>query len=180
MGRESGEYTAYVGPGLLELSPLGAAAANGDIGLGGRPFFVADATVATLHGPALEGAEALVRVPPGESSKTLTEAERVLGELARAGMRPRDDHVVALGGGVVGDLAGFCAAVYQRGVPVVQLPTTLVAQVDSAYGGKTGVDLPRGEELRRRLPPAGGGDRRHRDARDAPARRSSRRVSSRS
>jgi shikimate kinase/3-dehydroquinate synthase len=54
----------------------------------------------------------------------------------------RDDHVVALGGGVVGDLAGFCAATYQRGVAVVQVPTTLVAQVDSAYGGKTGVDLP--------------------------------------
>jgi shikimate kinase/3-dehydroquinate synthase len=56
-----------------------------------------------------------------------------------------DDHVVALGGGVVGDVAGFCAAVYQRGVPVVQVPTTLVAQVDSAYGGKTGVDLPEGK-----------------------------------
>jgi shikimate kinase / 3-dehydroquinate synthase len=54
----------------------------------------------------------------------------------------RADHVVALGGGVVGDLAGFCAATYQRGVPVVQVPTTLIAQVDSAYGGKTGVDLP--------------------------------------
>jgi shikimate kinase/3-dehydroquinate synthase len=54
----------------------------------------------------------------------------------------RADHVVALGGGVVGDLAGFCAATYQRGVACVQVPTTLVAQVDSAYGGKTGVDLP--------------------------------------
>jgi shikimate kinase/3-dehydroquinate synthase len=54
----------------------------------------------------------------------------------------RADHVVALGGGVVGDLAGFCAATYQRGVPHVQVPTSLVAQVDSAYGGKTGVDLP--------------------------------------
>ena len=63
------------------------------------------------------------------------------GELVTAGMT-RADHVVALGGGVVGDLAGFCAATYQRGVPVVQVPTTLVAQVDSAYGGKTGVDLP--------------------------------------
>ena len=57
----------------------------------------------------------------------------------------REDHVVAVGGGVVGDLAGFCAHVYQRGVPVIQVPTTLVAQVDSAYGGKTGVDLPRGK-----------------------------------
>ena len=56
-----------------------------------------------------------------------------------------DDHVAALGGGVVGDVAGFCAAVYQRGVNVVQVPTTLVAQVDSAYGGKTGVDLPEGK-----------------------------------
>src|SRR5262245_55140009 len=54
----------------------------------------------------------------------------------------RTDTVVALGGGVVGDLAGFCAATYQRGVAVVQVPTTVVAQVDSAYGGKTGVDLP--------------------------------------
>jgi shikimate kinase / 3-dehydroquinate synthase len=65
----------------------------------------------------------------------------VLRELAAAGMT-RDDHLVALGGGVVGDLGGFCAATYQRGVPVVQAPTTLLAQVDSAYGGKTGVDLP--------------------------------------
>ena len=57
----------------------------------------------------------------------------------------RGDIVVAVGGGVVGDLAGFCAAVYQRGMRHVQVPTTLVAQVDSAYGGKTGVDLPEGK-----------------------------------
>ena len=60
--------------------------------------------------------------------------------MVKAGVA-RDDHVAALGGGVVGDLAGFCAATYQRGIPVVQVPTTVVAQVDSAYGGKTGVDL---------------------------------------
>jgi shikimate kinase/3-dehydroquinate synthase len=59
-----------------------------------------------------------------------------------AGGMTRADHIVALGGGVVGDLAGFCAATYQRGVPVVHVPTSIVAQVDSAYGGKTGVDLP--------------------------------------
>jgi shikimate kinase/3-dehydroquinate synthase len=74
----------------------------------------------------------------------MTVAEGVLRELARAGMT-KEDHVVALGGGVVGDLAGLCAHLYQRGVPVVQVPTTLVAQVDSAYGGKTGVDLPEGK-----------------------------------
>jgi shikimate kinase/3-dehydroquinate synthase len=76
-----------------------------------------------------------------ETSKTIAEAERVLSDLANAGAR-RDDCVLAFGGGVVGDLAGFCAATYQRGVPIIQAPTTLVAQVDSAYGGKTGVDLP--------------------------------------
>ena len=77
---------------------------------------------------------------PGEQSKTIAHAEIVWSELVRAGMT-RSDVVVALGGGVVGDLAGFCAATYQRGVRFVQVPTTLVAQVDSAYGGKTGVDL---------------------------------------
>ena len=82
-----------------------------------------------------------MRVAPGEQTKSLAEAERVLRELATLGAT-RSDHLIALGGGVVGDLAGFAAAVYQRGIPVVQVPTTLVAQVDSAYGGKTGVDLP--------------------------------------
>jgi shikimate kinase/3-dehydroquinate synthase len=82
-----------------------------------------------------------VAIMPGEQSKTIAHAEIVWSELARAGMT-RADVVVALGGGVVGDLAGFCAATYQRGIPIVQIPTTLVAQVDSAYGGKTGVDLP--------------------------------------
>jgi len=93
----------------------------------------------TLSTPVLLAAS--ISIPPGEGAKTLQTAERVWHELAVTGMT-RADHVVALGGGVVGDLAGFCAATYQRGVPVVQIPTTLVAQVDSAYGGKTGVDLP--------------------------------------
>ena len=87
-----------------------------------------------------------------------------------------DDHVVALGGGVVGDVAGFCAAVYQRGVRVVQVPTTLVAQVDSAYGGKTGVDLPEGKNYAGAYhqPRAVLAD--PRDAGDAAARRSSPRA----
>ena len=80
----------------------------------------------------------------GEEHKTLAAAEHVLRSLAQAGAE-RGDLVVAVGGGVVGDLAGFCAAVYQRGMRHVQVPTTLVAQVDSAYGGKTGVDLPEGK-----------------------------------
>src|SRR4029078_2060936 len=72
------------------------------------------------------------------------QAERVLRDLAARGMQ-RSDTIVALGGGVAGDLAEFCAATYQRGVAVVQVPTTVVGQVDSAYGGKTGVDIPEGK-----------------------------------
>jgi shikimate kinase / 3-dehydroquinate synthase len=129
---ESGDYPAFVGQGIVadDLWPAP-----------GRRFAVTDENVARLHGEALKTAEARIQVSPGEGSKTMAEAERVLRELADAGMT-RHDHVAALGGGVVGDLAGFCAATYQRGVPIVQLPTTLVGQVDSAYGGKTGVDLP--------------------------------------
>ncbi|MDX6652637.1 MAG: shikimate kinase / 3-dehydroquinate synthase [Solirubrobacterales bacterium] len=128
----SGEYPIFVGPGLL-----GA----GYWPLGGRRFCVTDSNVRPLYGDRVDALAATVEIEPGESHKTLAEAERVWRELAEAGMT-REDHLVALGGGVVGDLTGFCAAGYQRGVPVVQVPTTLVGQVDSAIGGKTGVDLP--------------------------------------
>jgi shikimate kinase/3-dehydroquinate synthase len=131
----SGEYPVLVGQGIL-----GA----GSWPLQGRRFCVTDTSVGALYAERLEPLEAKVEVEPGEGSKTMAEAERVLRELARSTMT-REDHVVALGGGVVGDLAGFCAHTYQRGVPVVQVPTSLVAQVDSAYGGKTGVDLPEGK-----------------------------------
>jgi shikimate kinase/3-dehydroquinate synthase len=139
----SGEYPIFVGAGLL-----GALAAPDSAPdwwpASGRRFGVADATTASLYAQRLQPLAAAIEIPPGETSKTLAVAEGVLRELARAGMT-KEDHVVALGGGVVGDLAGLCAHLYQRGVPVVQVPTTLVAQVDSAYGGKTGVDLPEGK-----------------------------------
>jgi len=130
-----GSYPVFVGRGLLEAEwwPLG-----------GRRFCISDSTVGDLYAELLAPLAGRVKVEPGETAKTMAGAERALRELARAGMT-REDHVVALGGGVVGDLAGFCAHTYQRGVPVVQVPTTLVAQVDSAYGGKTGVDLPEGK-----------------------------------
>ncbi|HET6551508.1 MAG TPA: bifunctional shikimate kinase/3-dehydroquinate synthase, partial [Solirubrobacter sp.] len=112
--------------------------------LRGRRFMITDSSVGALHGGLVPDAVAGLEMPPGEEAKTLANAETLLRGLAQAGM-DHDDHVVALGGGVVGDVAGFCAAVYQRGVGVVQVPTTLVAQVDSAYGGKTGVDLPEGK-----------------------------------
>jgi 3-dehydroquinate synthase len=135
----SGDYPVFIGRGLLDderlanVWPLDLAAS--------RLFCVTDRNVGELHAVPPGKLSALFMIPPGEPAKTLATAEYVWSELARAGMT-RADHLVALGGGVVGDLAGFCAATYQRGVPVVQVPTTLVAQVDSAYGGKTGVDLP--------------------------------------
>jgi shikimate kinase/3-dehydroquinate synthase len=128
----SGDYPAYIGEGLLGFWP---------VGVPGRRFLVTDGHVGALYGDALAPLSGRVAIVPGEQSKTVAHAEIVWTELARAGMT-RADVLVALGGGVVGDLAGFCAATYQRGVRYVQVPTTLVAQVDSAYGGKTGVDLP--------------------------------------
>jgi shikimate kinase/3-dehydroquinate synthase len=126
----SGDYPVWVGPLARAPWPAGA-----------RRLVISDETVAALHGAQVPDAAGLIEIPPGEAHKTLQTAERVWHALVEQGAT-RADHVVALGGGVVGDLAGFCAATYQRGVGVVQVPTTLVAQVDSAYGGKTGVDLP--------------------------------------
>jgi shikimate kinase/3-dehydroquinate synthase len=130
------DYPAYIGPGLLSEHAFWPATVDG------RRFLVTDGAVARRYGdsPALRPLDGQVMIMPGEQSKTIAHAEIVWSELARAGMT-RADVVVALGGGVVGDLAGFCAATYQRGVRYVQVPTTLVAQADSAYGGKTGVDL---------------------------------------
>jgi shikimate kinase/3-dehydroquinate synthase len=102
----------------------------------GRAFTVTDATVRELW-----ARDADVIIPAGEQHKTLRTAEQVWHDLVRLDVT-RGDHLRAVGGGVVGDLTGFCAATYQRGVPVVQVPTTLLAQVDAAIGGKTGVDLP--------------------------------------
>jgi shikimate kinase/3-dehydroquinate synthase len=124
-----GSYPAVFERGLLRRHDLWTI--EGDF------VTVSDANVAGCHEWLNHG----IVIPPGEESKTLSEVERVCGAFAERGMTRRAG-VAAVGGGVVGDLAGFAAAVYQRGIPVTQVPTTLVAQVDSAYGGKTGVDLP--------------------------------------
>jgi shikimate kinase/3-dehydroquinate synthase len=136
---ESGAYPAAVGEGAIHL--LDDAREALPEALPARTFCIADSAALERHAPLLPRREATIEVEGTESSKTISEAERVLRDLATAGAR-RDDCVLAFGGGVVGDLAGFCAATYQRGIPLVQAPTTVVAQVDSAYGGKTGVDLP--------------------------------------
>jgi shikimate kinase / 3-dehydroquinate synthase len=130
----SGDYPAFIGPGLITEARFWPATVPG------RRFLVTDGAVARLYADLMPPLDGQVAIMPGEQSKTIAHAEIVWSELARAGMT-RADVVTALGGGVVGDLAGFCAATYQRGVRYVQIPTTLVAQVDSAYGGKTGVDL---------------------------------------
>jgi shikimate kinase/3-dehydroquinate synthase len=130
-GSDSGDYPAFFGPGLIAAGFAHPA--------DGRSYVVTDENVARHHPVA--GQERLV-IAPGEERKTLATAEEVLRRLAAAGAE-RGDIVTAVGGGVVGDLAGFCAAVYQRGIRHVQVPTTLVAQVDSAYGGKTGSTCPR-------------------------------------
>ncbi len=138
---DSGGGPALVGPEATRILDPRA-----DLRPGARLFGLADRDALAATGglmPAVEG-EGPIELAGGEAAKTVAAAEAALRELARAGVR-REDALVAFGGGVAGDLAGFCAAVYQRGVPVVQVPTTLVAQVDSAYGGKTGVDLPEGK-----------------------------------
>jgi 3-dehydroquinate synthase len=114
-------------------------------------LIVSNTTVAPLYLPQLTaslGKRRIVEVilPDGEVHKTLANTARVLDVLV-ANRLARDCAVLALGGGVVGDLAGFAAACYQRGVDFVQLPTTLLAQVDSAVGGKTGVNHPGGKNL---------------------------------
>jgi shikimate kinase/3-dehydroquinate synthase len=126
----SGEYPAIVADGALSLLPSDR-----------RWFCVADPGALEHQASRLPEVAETIEAGGDESLKTMAEAERVLRALATAGAR-RDDGVLAFGGGVAGDLAGFVAATYQRGVSVIQAPTTLVAQVDSAYGGKTGVDLP--------------------------------------
>jgi shikimate kinase / 3-dehydroquinate synthase len=131
----SGDYPVFVGRGLLgaPLSPVP-----------GQGFCITDEAVGPRYAARLGPLAGSFTMPAGEQHKSLATAERAWSWLSERGAT-QSDHLVALGGGVVGDLTGFVAATYQRGVPVVQLPTTLVAQVDSAYGGKTGVDLPTGK-----------------------------------
>ncbi|MDE3134637.1 MAG: bifunctional shikimate kinase/3-dehydroquinate synthase [Acidobacteriota bacterium] len=130
----SADYPVYVGNGIATEHRFWPR------GLQGRRVVISDYNAGRHYGELFEPALASLRITPGEQSKTVAHAEIVWTEMVRAGVT-RADLAVAVGGGVIGDLAGFCAATYQRGMRVVQVPTTLVAQVDSAYGGKTGVDL---------------------------------------
>lgn len=118
-----------------------------------KVFVVTDSNVDALYGAALCGRLSengfdvfRYAAPAGEASKSLESASRIYGALAESGIT-RSDAIIALGGGVAGDLAGFVAATFLRGIPFIQIPTTLLAQVDSSVGGKTAVNLPQGKNL---------------------------------
>jgi 3-dehydroquinate synthase len=143
-------YNIHVGAGLIAragelIAPFAPTK---------RVFVVTDKTVAKRHGAALEAAiqdaglelVKLIKLKPGEEAKSYAGLQEVLSELLRAGLNRRD-LVIAFGGGVIGDLAGFAAGVVKRGVDFVQIPTTLLAQVDSSVGGKTAIDTPEGKNL---------------------------------
>jgi 3-dehydroquinate synthase len=141
-------YEVVVGRGLLKEAGARVAALKPT-----KAFVVSDETVAAIHGEtvraSLEGsglATGIVTVPAGEASKSFEQLEAVLDRLLAEGL-DRKSLVVALGGGVVGDLAGLTAALFMRGIDFVQAPTTLLAQVDSSVGGKTAIDTPRGKNL---------------------------------
>jgi len=143
------EYEVTIGEGLLDAAGSHLPELPG----AERAFVVADAAVGERYLEPLEGGLAgrglacvHLGVPQGEEAKSLQTMIALHRQLAMQEAH-RDDVVVALGGGAVGDLAGFVAATYMRGVPFVQVPTTLTAQVDAAIGGKTAVNLPEGKNL---------------------------------
>ena len=122
-------------------------------GLDGKIAVITDSCVAPLYAErvmkSLESAgfmPSLHVVNAGEASKNMLQAQELCSELVRAGL-DRTGCIAALGGGVVGDLAGFIASIYYRGIPFMQIPTTVVAQVDSSVGGKTAVNIPEGKNL---------------------------------
>jgi 3-dehydroquinate synthase len=124
-----------------------------EIGLKGTAAVISNPTVAGLYGAAVSESLATagysvvkIEMPDGEEFKNSTTLNRIYDDLLEAGV-DRSSFVVALGGGVVGDVAGYAAATWMRGIPFVQVPTTLLAQVDSSVGGKTGIDHPKGKNL---------------------------------
>ena len=142
-------YEVWIGVGMLTQ----AGAALVDVIPRRRTVVVTDQTVARLHGETVRAglehagisAEFIV-LPPGEQTKSFEGLADLCDRLLAAQL-DRGDVITALGGGVIGDLTGFAAAIYKRGIDFVQIPTTLLAQVDSSVGGKTAIDTPRGKNL---------------------------------
>jgi 3-dehydroquinate synthase len=139
-------YPVWIGQGLIDEAPRWRAAIRGR-----HVLIVSNTTVAPLYLERVRaGLEGFIvgthLIGDGESEKTFANVGEVLASLARLGAT-RDACIIALGGGVVGDLAGFAAACWMRGIDFIQMPTTLLAMVDSSVGGKTGVNVPEGKNL---------------------------------
>lgn len=142
------EYPIWVGEGLLARA--GALLAPY---LAGRAMIISDTNVAPLYASALEASlqaagmhTTALTVPAGEATKSFAQLESLLNNLLAKGV-DRKTTLIALGGGVIGDLVGFAASILLRGVPFIQVPTTLLAQVDSSVGGKTAINTPLGKNL---------------------------------
>jgi 3-dehydroquinate synthase len=143
-------YTVYVGPGLVGMvGPL----VKERIPTVDRCVVVTSEAIRRAHGRAMEKSldeadisAGMALVPDGEEAKSWSAAEELIGELLEQGL-DRHSVVIAFGGGAVGDLSGFVASIFLRGVSLVQVPTTLLAQVDSSLGGKTAVNHPKGKNL---------------------------------
>ncbi len=142
-------YPIVIGSGLLSETGNRVASTIGR----GAAAVVTNATVAKLYGEAVTASlwhaghdVVVIEVPDGEEFKNLTSLALIYDRLLDARL-DRNGAIIALGGGVIGDLSGFAAATFLRGVPFVQIPTTLLAQVDSSVGGKTGINHPRGKNL---------------------------------
>lgn len=142
-------YLISIGTGILDR--IGALLRKSAIAK--RFALISDERVARLYGEQVRVSlhkagldHELLTFPPGEASKNLATIAQLASGLAERGF-DRGDGLVALGGGVTGDITGFLASIYMRGIPFVQIPTSLLAQVDSSVGGKTGVDIPQGKNL---------------------------------
>ena len=149
VGLDERSYPIFIGEGVLEWVGTDLLARR----IGKRHVVIADDLVAGLYGERLAESlraagldVAMLTFPHGEGSKHLNTMADLASGLARLGV-DRKDALIALGGGVTGDITGFLAAIYMRGIPFVQVPTTLLAQVDSSVGGKTGVDILEGKNL---------------------------------
>ena len=142
-------YPVYISPGLICHSGK----LINEQGIQGKCAVVTDEVINELHGEKLrkafsesENLPELIIIPSGEETKSWNHAGELIGELLRKEL-DRQSTIIAFGGGVIGDLAGFVAAIYMRGINLIQIPTTLLAQVDSSIGGKTAVNHPLGKNL---------------------------------
>ncbi len=136
---ENKSYDIHIKKGMVQTDLLGR------LCISGNHVILTDHNIRTIYGPLFDGFN-VIEIPAGEASKSIAMYERILIEMAELGIT-RGGVVIAVGGGVVGDLAGFVAATYMRGIKWVQIPTSLLAMVDSSVGGKVGINLEAGKNL---------------------------------